>query len=49
VSDAHVPDPGEGDWYLIRAASVCGSGTYDDGTEDASRDPGLAASANACP
>jgi hypothetical protein len=51
ISDAHVPADGDGDWFLIRARSACGIGTYDDGSPSqvAARDPGIAASPNACP
>ena len=51
ASDAHVPAEGDADWFLIRATSTCGNGSYDDGTpsQAGSRDAGVAASANACP
>jgi hypothetical protein len=51
MSDAHVPAEGDADWFLIRASNLCGTGTYDDGTPSqvASRESGIAASANACP
>ncbi len=43
--------PGAGDalWLLVRAVNGCGAGTYDDGTQAAPRDAGIAASGNACP
>jgi hypothetical protein len=51
ITDTHVPAEGDADWFLIRAFSACGTGTYDDGGPSliAPRDPGIAASANACP
>jgi hypothetical protein len=51
VSDGHVPASGDGDWYLTRGVNLCGNGTYDDGSaaQSGSRDPGVAASPNACP
>jgi hypothetical protein len=48
-SDTHIPAEGDVDWFLIRASNACGTGSYDDGSEVSSRDPGVAASANACP
>jgi hypothetical protein len=51
VSDSHVSAVGDADWYLIRAYSPCGTGTYDDGapSQAGSRDAGIAGSPNACP
>src|SRR5262249_50910940 len=49
VTDLHQPASADADWYLVRAANGCGNGTYDDGTQTAPRDAGIAASANACP
>jgi hypothetical protein len=49
IQDAYVPPEGDGVWYLVRAASACGDGTFGDGSEAAPRDPGIAASANTCP
>ena len=48
--DPEVPVPGAGFWYLVRAADCAGRpGTFDDGTQVAPRDAGIAASAAACP
>jgi hypothetical protein len=51
VSDAHVPAPDDGDWYLTRAVSACGSGSFDDGSaeQSASRDAGIASAPATCP
>jgi hypothetical protein len=51
ISDGHVPAVADGDWFLIRAVSACGTGTYNDGSpsQSGSRDAGVAASPNACP
>ena len=48
--DAAPPDDG-GSWYLVRANSAAGAGSYDDGSpsQSGSRDPGVAASGAACP
>jgi hypothetical protein len=48
-SDSHTPAEGDADWFLIRASNACGTSSYNDGSEVSSRDPGVAASANACP
>ena len=48
ASDAAVPSPGDGYWYLVRATN-CGTGTYDDGTQIDARDAEIAASPNSCP
>jgi hypothetical protein len=49
ITSSHVPDEGETDWFLIRASSACGVGSYDDGTEIAPRDSAIGASGNTCP
>lgn len=45
------PDPGYGFWYLVRAANCTGVGSYDtpDLVQVVPRDPGIAASGQACP
>ncbi|HJQ98693.1 MAG TPA: metallophosphoesterase [Candidatus Polarisedimenticolaceae bacterium] len=49
-SDASSPTPGSGFWYLVRAADCANrGGSYDDGTQVASRDAGIAAAAPTCP
>ncbi len=49
--DDDTPAPEGGSWYLVRAISAAGVGSYDDGSpaEAASRDPGIASSGVACP
>jgi hypothetical protein len=49
VDDAGNPDPGYGFWYLLRAANCAGVGSYDETTQAAVRDAGIAASGHACP
>jgi len=49
ADDSENPDPGYGFWYLLRAGNCAGVGTYDDGSEVATRGPGIAASGHACP
>jgi hypothetical protein len=46
-----VPPPGDGFWFLVRAANCRGRATYDDGTpsQKPGRDAGIAASQHACP
>jgi hypothetical protein len=49
-----VPAPGDGYWYLVRAANCAGVSSYDAGESEQSglaapRDPGIAASPQACP
>src|SRR5262249_61282808 len=44
-----APVPGDGFWFLVRGANCKGHGTYNDGTEAAPRDAGIAASGNDCP
>jgi hypothetical protein len=42
--------PGNGYWYLVRGSTCGAAGTYDDGTQVASRDAGINASGNrSCP
>jgi hypothetical protein len=49
-SDSSSPPPGSGFWYLVRAADCANrAGTYDDGTQRASRDAAIAAAALTCP
>lgn len=43
------PAPGNGTWILVRAVTSAGPGTYDDASQTGSRDPGINASASACP
>jgi hypothetical protein len=43
------PAPGSGFWYLVRGDDCGGNGTYDDGSQSGSRDPGIASSGHACP
>jgi hypothetical protein len=49
VDDAENPDSGYGFWYLLRAGNCAGVGSYDDPTQAAARDAGIAASGHACP
>ena len=49
LSTGGTPNPGDGYWFLVRGATCGGAGTYDDGTQVGSRDPGISASANRCP
>ena len=49
ITSSHVPDQGEADWFLIRASSTCGVGSYGDGTQIGPRDPAIGASGNTCP
>jgi hypothetical protein len=44
-----LPPAGDGLWFLVRAVNGCGAGSYDDGTEVASRDAGIAGSGQGCP
>ena len=49
-SDGSSPTPGSGFWYLVRAADCANRpGSYDDGTQVAPRDAGIAAAAATCP
>ncbi len=45
------PPVGSGYWYVVRGANCRGRGTYDSGasSQHGSRDPGISASAAACP
>jgi hypothetical protein len=44
------PGPNSGHFYLLRSVEGCGAScSYNDGTEAASRDPGIAAAAHDCP
>jgi hypothetical protein len=47
--DVHDPVANDADFYLVRAVSDCGNGTYDGGTQAAPRDTGIAAAVNVCP
>ena len=48
VASGAVP-PG-GAWYLVRAVNTCsGNGSYDDGTQQGSRDAEIGSSVHACP
>lgn len=51
AEDATPLPPGDGTWYLVRSKGCPGAGTYDDPLESrrGSRDPGIAASGEACP
>jgi hypothetical protein len=51
IQDPEVPPASGGLWYLVRAVNACGGdGSYDEGgSQPADRDPGIAASPNACP
>ena len=46
-----TPPAGDAFWYLVRAVSCAGEGSYDSGapSQAGSRDAGIAASAGACP
>ena len=44
-----LPATSDALWFLVRAANACGAGSYDDGTEVAARDAGIAASGQGCP
>jgi hypothetical protein len=44
-----APTPGEAAWYVVRAANCRGRATYDDASQVAGRDAGIAASQRACP
>ena len=44
-----APAAGQGWWFLARKVATGGPGTYDDGTQTASRDAEIAASGQACP
>jgi hypothetical protein len=44
-----LPATSDALWFLVRAANGCGAGSYDDGTEVAARDAGIAASGQGCP
>jgi hypothetical protein len=44
-----TPSAGDGHWYLVRGSNCGGAGTYDDGTQVASRDAEIVASGNDCP
>jgi hypothetical protein len=47
---AWIPSAGTSEFYVVRASSLyCDQGSYDDGTEAAPRDAGIAHSAGACP
>ncbi|MBP7147243.1 MAG: right-handed parallel beta-helix repeat-containing protein [Acidobacteria bacterium] len=50
--DKDTPLPGDGYWFLVRARNCAGISSYDSGDDAGlvgSRDPGIAASPNACP
>ncbi len=51
VNDTQIPPTGDGYWYLVRAESPAGPGTYDEATggQQGSRDAEIAASAQRCP
>jgi hypothetical protein len=52
LDDATVLAPANGFWYVVRGVNCGGAGSYDDsagGGQAGSRDPGIAASPNACP
>ncbi len=49
TDDSGVPAVTDGFWYLVRASNCGGNGTYDDGTQQGSRDPQITASPFACP
>jgi len=51
VAASGTPPPGDGTWYVVRAANCRGRATYNDGTasQTASRDAGIAASQRGCP
>lgn len=50
-SDAAVPYPGQGYWYLVRGVNCAGPGTFDSGapSQSGSRDAEIQASGHACP
>ncbi len=50
AEDPGVVPPGSGSWHVVRAVNACaGNGSYDDGTQQGSRDAEIAASAQPCP
>ena len=48
-STGGTPSAGDGYWFLVRGGNCGGAGTYDDGSQVASRDTGIIASGNDCP
>src|SRR6185436_4939880 len=46
-SDAAVPAPGEGYWYLVRAGNACGHGGY--GSQASSGVPTVPRTSTSCP
>ena len=49
ATDSSTTAAGIGRWFLVRAANCGGAGTYNDGTQIGSRDPGIQASPSHCP
>ena len=49
VAVPQSPSASDALWFLVRAVNGCGAGSYNDGTEAASRDAGIAASGQGCP
>ncbi len=44
-----TPAAGDAYWFLVRGVSCAGGGSYDDGTQQGSRDAEIAASPSSCP
>lgn len=51
LTESLLPVAGDANWYLVRGANSCGVGSYNENStsQQRLRDPGIAASPNACP